>query len=552
MKLRSSILFGVSIGLGWLFSAHGVFAATIFFSPSGGTYHVGDSVNVSVVVSSADQALNAVSGDVVFPGDLLEATGVSKSGSIISLWVQNPSFSNSTHRVHFEGIALNPGYTGSGGRVLTMTFRVKAEGQANLRFSGVSILANDGQGTGILSGSGSAQYHLVGAAEHPASPTPEAPSKVNQVPVIHSSTYPQSSRWYAERNGAFQWSLPSDVTGVNWSVSRSPSSVPSTSSQGRASDALVKTDGDGIWYFHARFQTPEGWGATAHYRFQVDTTKPDRFEIKALPRPDSTQPSFSATFEATDTGSGIDNYRVKLDEEAEMVWQDPGSHTFETNVSTPGAHQLIATAYDRAGNTLSAKISWEVSTIAPPTINEYVPKLPIGSWIVVKGISFPRATVTVFQQRTGTQEILHQSITTNDDGRWVYVSNEKMPVGVYQIWATVTDTRGAQSSASTIVSIQIQHTLLWFMGSAVVNPWLIWILLLILLILIFTGSMYHHYSVRRLERHLLGMMRDSQMSFQKHVGNLKKDAAKSRNRKLLQDLEEAEEVVKKKLKDLDT
>ena len=110
-------------------------AASLYFSPSSGSYAVGSPITLNVYVSSADQAMNAASGVISFPSDKLEVTSLSKTGSIFTLWVQEPSFSNSVGAVNFEGIVLNPGFTGSGGKVLSITFKTKVAGNAPLTFS---------------------------------------------------------------------------------------------------------------------------------------------------------------------------------------------------------------------------------------------------------------------------------------------------------------------------------------------------------------------------------------------------------------------------------
>ena len=83
-------------------------AATLSFSPTAESYAVGSTFSVGVSVGSVDQAINAVSGVISFPWDKLEMVSLSKTGSIFSLWVQEPSFSNSVGTVSFEGIVLNP------------------------------------------------------------------------------------------------------------------------------------------------------------------------------------------------------------------------------------------------------------------------------------------------------------------------------------------------------------------------------------------------------------------------------------------------------------
>ena len=136
----------------YILSPSSAFAATLSLSPSSLSLAQGETASVNVVVGSADQSMNAASGIVAFPNDKLEIVSVSKSGSIATLWVQEPSFSNALGTVSFEGVVLTPGFTGASGKIITITFRGKSEGTARFSFSSGSVLANDGQGTEIMAG----------------------------------------------------------------------------------------------------------------------------------------------------------------------------------------------------------------------------------------------------------------------------------------------------------------------------------------------------------------------------------------------------------------
>jgi hypothetical protein len=135
-------------------------AATLGFSPSSVLRTVGSTFSVSVYVSSADKAMNAASGVVSFPIDRLEVVNVSKTNSVMNLWVQDPVFSNTQGTVNFEGISLNPGFMGNQGTILTITFRSKSAGQATIKLSSGSVLANDGVGTNILNELGNASISI--------------------------------------------------------------------------------------------------------------------------------------------------------------------------------------------------------------------------------------------------------------------------------------------------------------------------------------------------------------------------------------------------------
>lgn len=150
-----------------LFFPGGVFADTLSISPAAGIYSKGQTFSVRITVTSG-QAVNAVSAALTFPTDKLQVASVSKIGSILNLWVEEPSFSNTNGTVSLEGVVPNPGFAGSNGSVLTINFRAVGDGVANLRFASGSLLANDGYGTNILRNRGTASYTI-----NPASPAPE-------------------------------------------------------------------------------------------------------------------------------------------------------------------------------------------------------------------------------------------------------------------------------------------------------------------------------------------------------------------------------------------
>ncbi len=158
------------------------FAARLEIIPVVGTYEVGDTIQAVVFAESSDQAMNAASGVIKFPSDKLEIVSVSKDSSIFNFWVQEPVAQTGGSTVSFEGIVLNPGYTGPSGRIMTVTFRAKSVGTASLSFVSGSVLANDGLGTNILQSLGGATYLIKGTTPPPAPPATPAPIPVQDLP----------------------------------------------------------------------------------------------------------------------------------------------------------------------------------------------------------------------------------------------------------------------------------------------------------------------------------------------------------------------------------
>ncbi|MCX6800554.1 MAG: cohesin domain-containing protein, partial [Candidatus Falkowbacteria bacterium] len=216
-------------------------AATLSFAPSNKSYSLNDDFSVNVYVSSQDQSINAASGRIAFPTDKLEVIGLSKSGSIFSLWAQDPSFSNQGGVIDFEGIVMNPGFKGSSGKILSIKFHAKKDGDANLKFSSGSILANDGKGTNVFSGAKSAKFVFEKVTEKiteavktkeaiaaPPTTIPKAEEKPTtevivpspEAVTITSVSHSDQNKWYTSHDAEFSWDLPKNTVTVSMGTSQ--------------------------------------------------------------------------------------------------------------------------------------------------------------------------------------------------------------------------------------------------------------------------------------------------------------------------------------------
>ncbi len=170
------------------------FAASFSVSPATGSYVVGNTFTIAINVGSGGKVMNAASGTLSFSKDVIEVVSLSKTGSIVNLWVQEPQYSNSMGIVSFEGIVLNPGFNGTG-KILTVTFRAKNAGNAKFAFSNGSVLANDGNGTNILKELGTGALTITPSALIPPVVEPKPAPVVPVVPAaqIVSGTIPATS-----------------------------------------------------------------------------------------------------------------------------------------------------------------------------------------------------------------------------------------------------------------------------------------------------------------------------------------------------------------------
>ena len=193
MKLKFLFIFTIVFASLFSFSGRAE-AASVFISPSSGSYTVGDVFSVGVFVSTtSDKAINALSGKIIYPTDKLTFVSASKVNSIVNVWTSEPA-KDTDSSVHYEGIVLNPGYNGSKGRIATITFKAKTAGIATLSFSSASVLANDGLGTNVLDTTSVANISIAKAipmlVATPVTNTPP-PATPASVPVVTITPIPE-------------------------------------------------------------------------------------------------------------------------------------------------------------------------------------------------------------------------------------------------------------------------------------------------------------------------------------------------------------------------
>jgi len=126
-------------------------AATLFVAPQSKDIRVDDTFIVLVNTNTQGTAINAASVDIKFDQNLLSAQSVGYSNSIFTLWAEEPKYSNLAGNIHLSGGLSSPGFTGSNGAILRITFKARAVGQTQISLENGSVLANDGIGTDVLS-----------------------------------------------------------------------------------------------------------------------------------------------------------------------------------------------------------------------------------------------------------------------------------------------------------------------------------------------------------------------------------------------------------------
>ncbi len=500
-----------------VFSANVAYAATLYFSPSSGNFSVGDLLNTGVLVNTQSKSINNADAVINFPSALLEVVSVTKSGSVFSLWVEEPAFSNGAGTISFNGGLPTPGFNGTAGKIINVVFRVKNAGSASLIFSSAAVRANDGYGTDILQTKSQAQFNLVSEERpivKPAAGTPQAPS-------VSSPTHPDSNKWYAKSNARFVWNLPSGITADRLLVGRIPTSDPIVLYDPPIDERTVEDVSDGVWYFHVQLRNDSGWGETTHFRFQVDTQKPERFDIR-LNSEDPTDPKAKFIFDALDRTSGVDYYEIKIDDLEPEIHRASSGSEYRSPALSSGKHIMIVSAFDKAGNFLTSSAEFQIIPLETPVITEYPKTLQTGQPLIIRGRSVSNAQITVSIQRESAEP---KSATTRSDsqGEFSLVYDERLSSGSYKIWAEAADARGARSLPSDKLTFTVEPGALFEFGAQAIVFLVIAIILLSLISVLIYMFVYVRHYLSNLKKKLRKEVHEVETTVHKAFDLLKED-----------------------------
>src|SRR3989344_607069 len=135
-------------------------ATSLSVSPVSGTFSVGSTFNVSVLLDTEGKSINALTVFLTFPPDKLQVVSPSVGRSIIDVWTVPPKFNNAKGTIEFAG-GIPKGIIASNGVLTNITFRVKSVGDAIIKFLDKSaVFLNDGLATSDLSKVGNGVYQF--------------------------------------------------------------------------------------------------------------------------------------------------------------------------------------------------------------------------------------------------------------------------------------------------------------------------------------------------------------------------------------------------------
>lgn len=521
--------------------------ASLYFTPSVGTYVIGDKFTIAVKAFVGGENINAAEGLITFDKNYLEVAGVSDSGSIFSLWTTQPNYSNSAGTISFGGGIQAPGFSGQQGKVLNITFRAKAVGAGLVRFASGAILSNDGKGSNILESMGSASF-LISAKEaltaetetavktgqetpkntslsaglepiEKITPAPEADEYLK--PFITSPTNADQNAWLNINDVQLQWEVPKNATGLSWSFDHDFKTEPAEKPQGLVDNKILENVEDGVWFFHLRFFDGKKWGTTGHFRILIDTSRPQPLVITVRQMDANSFPKLM--FKTQDSTSGVDHYEVYVNsfEDKEFnVPEDQAQSQLAVQLANLeyGRHTALVKVIDKAGNETVSTAEFEIQPIESPIIKNYAKEIKTSDQFFVSGTSLSDVNINIYIQNEDNK-VTSAVVHSDQNGNWFYLGEPRLKNGRYIIWAEAENIAGLKSMPSEKVSFMVTPPVFAVIGNFVINYFTVLVSLLFMVILIAVAL---YYIIMLIRKRLKKETVEVEVVLQQNLLNLKK------------------------------
>lgn len=446
-------------------------AAGLLAGSSQATLAVGDTATVSFYVDTQSQVINNGESVISFSKDIITIKSVSTQGSVFGMWVEQPTFSNATGTITFNGGVPNPGFQGTRGLLFTATVTAQKAGTAAINFGESSIRANDGLGTDILKQKTGITITVIPAVEKPVVPAVPAPS-TETVPqiipltisdldffAISSRTHPDQSLWYASNVVELTWPLLKTTTGIQMALDSDPATDILGKTEKPVGSRIIKGLKDGVSYLHVKQIGKNTESPVAHFAIRVDTTTPTNTTAQVARNQSN---DLVATISATDMISGVDYFQVLLDGvDLGKVTAVNGRASFVFPRDTAlGKHILTIHAYDFARNKQEVVIPIAVEPFDPPVVTVTTKNILVGSVMTIAGEKAGSNQVFNVFIRTPEQKLEMYQVVSNAQG-FFSMKNLVTAGGAYEIWVEPIDGMKAMMKPMTRQIVGISESIFY-------------------------------------------------------------------------------------------
>lgn len=441
------------------------YAANLTISPDTLFTQKGKTFIVSFFINGNESSINAVSAEVNYPKDLLKLNSFSKSGSILQMWSEEPSFSNTAGSAHFEGIILNPGFSGRKGLVVTASFTALTTGVATIRLTSGNIYANDGKATDVLSLLGTATYTILEKSKNePLNTTSVTNTSVEKgEPLLSSLTHPNQESWYSRNDFVLTLLLDKKVENIKYSFSPSGKTIALKVSDPVSTLAfLVKEDGD---YVSNVMQKVKGaWSGEAIYSIHIDTTPPYGVSAELPYGKNSSKIYQKISLSAKDLLSGVSHFEVSLNKSSPVTIKADDSGEAEVDLPKLMLKENIVNvvAYDMANNSNKISVPFFVSALDSPIVSTYTKEVKAGEFFNIQVKTYPNAKMLVSLQNNDTS--IDENFSSDESGNASLKKILEAP-GNYELYIKVVNFEDGESEMKKIGTVRVAYSFSWLFSA---------------------------------------------------------------------------------------
>lgn len=508
------ILFGLTF---WM----GASAASIYSVSSQTQINENQNFSVTFYANTNSIYINNVEASIKFPNDLLSVESINTNGSIFTMWVEQPKFSNEAGTISFNGGIPNPGYLGSNGKIFSVIFRAKKVGDANISFSSANIYANDGLGTDVTTGKTGVSVKIT---PYEGAKTKEeiiVSDNLPTSPIIYSDDIKDEESWYSLKSARFYWDVPQNVKLMQILFDNKPTSTPTIVYNPPIKEKEIKDLKDGVFYLHLRFKNDAGYSKTSHKKIKIDTSAPTTPLVSYKITEDD---QVSLFVKSSDQTSGIGKYKISVDGSVVLETNtDKNESNFILPSLSQGDHEVSVIVYDKAGNLNEKVATVNFPEIKSPEIISYSKEITRGEKFTIEGKTYKDADVRIWTQ-FGSDDLESYVVRSDSLGNFSFASDYTSRSGMISFFAEVIRGELVKSSPSSKYFVVINKTpfvktsLLTMETLVLVTP-----ILLLIIILIYL-SLHAYYRLRRLRRRLMVDIEETESEVHKIFRIMKEDA----------------------------
>ncbi len=163
---------------------------------------------------------------------------------------------------------------------------------------------------------------------------------------------------------------------------------------------------------------------------------------------------------------------------------------------------------------------FEIKPLAAPIITYYANELQSKDVMVIKGDTYPSSQVFIWLQKDNGQAKSY-TVQSDEQGKFIFIYDEKLSDGIYTFWAESQDKRGATSAPSEKKNIFVQPPKFLRIGNLAISFLSVVIPIIALIVLLVLMLSYSWFRIRRLRKQVIKEVGEAELMLHGEIGKIK-------------------------------